>query len=144
MHASGTTVFLLWCLRLSIRVDFFTRSRPSRTKVRCREHRSGKSAMVPKTTCKGRLCLALKVVAQVPQTRRGRLVAYGARLESVLSASSREFESLSLRQEYSSDPTRSPKVLNLWSGSFSFSLKCYEMSLVLAFPLTMAMEFELA
>ena len=31
--------------------------------------------------------------------RRGRLVAYGARLESVLGASPRGFESLSLRQE---------------------------------------------
>lgn len=45
-------------------------------------------------------------------------MAYGARLESVLGASPRGFESLSLRQEYSSDPTRSPKVSNKGEGRF--------------------------
>lgn len=40
-------------------------------------------------------------------SRRGRLVAYGARLESVLGASPRGFESLSLRQIKRSTPSRS-------------------------------------
>ena len=41
--------------------------------------------------------------------RRGRLVAYGARLESVLGASPRGFESLSLRQE---------KAVCIYTGGF--------------------------
>ena len=56
----------------------------------------------------------------------------------------RGFESLSLRQEYNSDPTRSLKASTKRAGRFLFCLKCYEISLNVAFPFFRGMEFELA
>ena len=76
------------------------------------EHYMFRLYVVKKTTCTfDDICG--KRIGLVPmlfrtyntQVRRGRLVAYGARLESELGASPREFESLSLRQQLFKQPT---------------------------------------